>query len=66
MSFSSALYKLERGDLLGAAKAVGQVCEARSSKGLCHATCQRCRLEAARQALLSSRVFAKGRRYRSL
>ncbi|MCL6560797.1 MAG: hypothetical protein K6U74_18780 [Firmicutes bacterium] len=66
MSLSSALYRLERGDLLGAAKAVGQVCEARSSKGLCRATCQRCRLEAARQALLSGRVASKGRGYRSL
>lgn len=66
MSFSSALYRLERGDLLGAAKAVGQVCEARSSKGFCRTNCQRCRLEALRQALLSGRVAAKGPRYSSL
>lgn len=66
MSFSSALYRLERGDLLGAAEAVQQVCEARSSKGLCRATCQRCRLEAARQALLSGRVAAKGHGYSRL
>ncbi|HHV61441.1 MAG TPA: hypothetical protein GXX51_02220 [Firmicutes bacterium] len=54
-----AIERLERGNILEAVQAIQQVCERRASYGLCRAACEKCRLEQARQALLSGHATTK-------
>lgn len=54
-----ALDRLSKGNVTGAIQAIQQVCEKRASYGLCRAACEKCRLEQARQALLSGHATTK-------
>ena len=54
-----ALDRLSRGNVTGAAQAIQLVCEKRASYGLCRVVCEKCRLEQARQALLSGHATTK-------
>ncbi|NPV53238.1 MAG: hypothetical protein HPY71_06925 [Firmicutes bacterium] len=56
MWVDKALGYLKAGQALAAAAKIAKACERRAAKGLCASSCQKCRLEKARMALMAGRV----------